>query len=443
MKTGKDTSIARELIAFSLPLILSGLLQQLYNWVDAFIVGHAEGELQLAAVGATSTISVLLINTILGFALGLSVIAAQSCGRGDAGKLRRLLSGFMPILGVGFLLLAVVMILLAEPILRLMDTPPEIFGYAMSYLRIVLLGMPFLACYNLCAALLRAMGDSKSAFYAVLVSSGINVVFDLLFVVALRMGVGGAALATVLAQVGMAAFIYRYIARRHPEMMRRADEARFDRGVLREGMRMSLTPIIQNNVTSAGNLVLQGFMNGFGAVTVLAITTAYRVDSLMLLPILNLGDAMASMTGRAKGAGDLPRVRRCVKNGLLLMLAISLGLAAVMYLFGAQFVSIFGVSGAALEEGGMFFRDLSAFYVLFGMSMVFRGALQGLGDVQGSSLIGIASLAVRILFSYLLRPWLGTRTIAFAESIAWFALLAMMLARFLQVWRREKAAANL
>ncbi|MBQ3575608.1 MAG: oligosaccharide flippase family protein, partial [Clostridia bacterium] len=147
MKQIKQRSIAGELIFFSLPLILSGVLQQLYSWADAFIVGHAEGELQLAAIGATGSISSLLINIILGLTLGLSVMAAQSYGRKDIAKIRKILTGYLPVLASIFFVLSLAVILLAEPVLHLMNTPDEIFDFSGEYLRIVLIGVPFLACY--------------------------------------------------------------------------------------------------------------------------------------------------------------------------------------------------------------------------------------------------------------------------------------------------------
>ena len=182
MTAKANRSMAGELVRFSLPLILSGILQQLYSWADAFIVGHAEGELQLGAIGATHSISYFFINTILGFTLGLSIMAAQEYGRGNYQKVRRILACFLPVLCGAYTLLSACGMLLAEPILRAMDTPGEIFDYSLQYLRIVFMGIPFLSVYNLYAALLRAVGNTKLSFYAVLLSSGLNILLDVLLV---------------------------------------------------------------------------------------------------------------------------------------------------------------------------------------------------------------------------------------------------------------------
>ena len=436
----KKPSTAREMISFSLPLIFSGILQQLYSWADAFIVGHAEGELPLAAIGATTSISYFFINTILGFTLGLSILAAQHYGRKDGDTVRRIMGGFLPLMAAVYAALAAVCYFLAAPILRLMATPGDIFAHALSYLKIVFLGVPFLACYNLFAALLRAVGNTRAAFYAVLLSSLLNVALDVLFVAGLGWGVAGAAIATVLSQIAMTAFIILYTLSRHPALIPHRQEWRPGRAVLAQGLRFGLPPTIQNSVTSLGNLVLQNFMNSFGSVTVLAITTAYRVDSMMLLPIFNLGSAISSMAARAKGATDEAKLRSCFKTGLWLMVAVSGILTVVMFLLGAEFVAIFGVGGEALLIGRQFFRDLSIFYVLFGVGIVLRSVLEGVGDITWCSAIGIGMLGTRILFSYLLRPICAERTIAIAEGVAWTLMLIALILRMNRVRRKTKAA---
>ncbi len=210
MRQSKQESVlgtGKELFLFSVPLILSGILQQLYNWADAFIVGHSVGEEALAAVGATSTITNLFILLITGFTLGLSIYAAYKNGEKEQEEVRGILSSFLLILGVTFLVLSMVGIALAGVILTAMNTSNDMFLPASDYLRVILLGIPVLAVYNLYSALLRALNDSKAPFYAVLISSVLNVVLDILFVSSLSLGVMGAAAATVLSQSAMTVFI--------------------------------------------------------------------------------------------------------------------------------------------------------------------------------------------------------------------------------------------
>lgn len=438
MTAAKQPSVARELVGFSLPLILSGILQQLYSWADAFIVGHVEGELPLAAIGATSAISFFLTNTILGLTLGLSIMGAQHFGRRDQAAVRRILGCFLPLMVGLYAVLAGVALVFAAPILRLMATPADIFDLSFAYLQIIFAGVPFLACYNLYAAMLRAVGNTKAAFYAVLLSSALNVALDVLLVAAFGWGVAGAAWATVLSQAAMTVFIVLYTRRCYPWLCHVRGEKRLDRAVLVQGLHFSVPPAIQNSITSLGNLVLQNFMNSFGSVTVLAITTAYRVDSMMLLPIFNLGAAISSMAARAKGASDSRKIRSCFLTGMALMVGVTAVLTVVMFLFGAQFVSIFGVTGEALAIGRQFFRDLSVFYLIFAVGIVLRSVLEGVGDITWCSLIGVGMLGARILFSYALRSVLGGRTIAIAEGLAWILTFVVLVWR---TWRMHRKTA--
>lgn len=432
-------STARELITFSLPLILSGVLQQLYSWADAFIVGHAEGELALAAVGATSSISFFLINTILGLTTGLSILGAQHFGRGDEEAVSRILRCFLPLFVVLYAVLTALAMVFASPILRVMATPQDIFSLSHSYLSLIFIGIPFLAVYNLYAALLRAVGNTKAAFYAVLLSSLMNIALDALFVAVFGWGVAGAAIATVMSQIAMTVFMIVYATRRYACLRFRL-HGWFDRAIFTQGLRFSVPPAVQNSVTSLGNLVLQNFMNSFGSTTVLAITTAYRVDSMMLLPIFNLGAAISSMAARAKGAQDDRRIQSCFTAGLWLMVGVTAVLTLMMFFLGAEFIAIFGVGGEALMIGRQFFRDLSVFYVLFGVGIVLRSVLEGVGDITCMSLVGIGMLGARILFSYLLRPVLGGCTIAIAEGIAWTLMLMVLVGRTWWMHGKKKRA---
>lgn len=219
MKQYKLESVFRtgkELLFFSLPLIFSGILHQLYNWADAFIVGHSVGEEALAAVGATSTIINLFTLVITGFTLGLSIYAAHKCGENAYEEIRRILSSFLLILGVIFVVLSIAGIGLADFILTVMKTSKDMFIPAKDYLRIILLGVPFLTVYNIYSALLRALNNSKAPFYAVLLSSVLNVILDILFVSVLPFGVIGAAAATVLSQIAMTVFIILYSIKKYP-----------------------------------------------------------------------------------------------------------------------------------------------------------------------------------------------------------------------------------
>ena len=429
--TAKDMtqgSLPRMLIAFSVPLVLSGLLQQLYSWADAFIVGNAEGESALAAIGATTSLFNLFTMLVTGFSSGVSILSAQLCGSGEHDAQRRILFSFSLILGGVCVLLTLTCMPAAHALLRLLRTPADILSQSSAYLSIMLLGLPFIAVYNVHSAVLRGMGDSRAPFLSVLVSSLLNIALDMLLVFGLRLGVRGAAAATLFSQALMTVFIVLY-ARRYEALRLRPSRSLFDRQIVRRGCHLAVPITVQSGVNSVGHLALQNFMNGFGTQTVAAITSAYRIDSIILLPIINLGTAISTAVAQNTGAGKPGRARRGLAAGCAMMTVVSLSLTAVVVLFGGALIAMFGVTEQAARIGADFFRYLGAFYVVFGLCTAIRGYLEGLGDVVFSGAIGIASLAVRIALSYALRGHYGNMVIAWAEGYAWCFMLIMYLAR--------------
>ena len=437
-------NIAKILILFTIPLVLSGLFQQLFNWVDAFIVGNVEGELALAAIGATSAIYNLFITIIVGFTSGLSILAAQQYGMGKLEKLKITLSTFVFLLGGFFTLIAILGIIFTSPILRLLNTPDNLFVIAGQYLRIMFVGIPFLAVYNVYTAMLRGLGDSRAPFLSILISSIANVLLDILFVVILPYGAAGAAVATVISQGAMTLFILVYTSKNYHHLKfqfnrNEMNKKNFiDRNILKEGSEFGLPPSIQAGTSSLGNILLQRFMNGFGEQTVAAITTAYRVDSVILLPIVNFGSGIATVVAQNIGAGNHERANKALKIGLLLMAAISISLTAVVLLTGEYLLAMFGLTQTSVAIGKEFFRAIASFYLVFGLAMAVRGYLEGKGDMVFSGIAGLISLFVRIAASYALAERFGNMVIAYAEALSWVVLLGIYLLRFYYMKRRGK-----
>ena len=431
-------SIARELIGFSLPLILSGVLQQLYNWVDAFIVGHVEGELAMGAVGATTAAVNLFLTAIIGFTLGLNVLMAQRHGAGEDERLPRLLGSFSFALGGVFLLIGALGVFFAGELLELLDTTADMLPLSEGYLSIVFTGMPFLAVYNVYSAALRALGDSRAPFLAVAVSSGVNVALDILLVAVIPWGVRGAAIATVISQIAMTVFMVSYAVRKYPTLRFRPARALFRGGQLREGASFGFPPMIQSCVSALGSMLLQSYMNSFGNDTVTAITTAYRVDTIILLPMINLGSAISTLTAQSHGAGDDARAAKILNVGCLLMAAVSLVLTGIIIPTGGYLIAMFGAGETVVGIGSSFFACIAPFYIIYGLSMAVRGHLEGLGRMVYSSAVGIAALALRIAASYALRSVFWNMTIAYAEAFSWVLMLLLYTLKLLLMRRRHK-----
>ncbi len=432
-------NIGKTLLLFTVPLILSGLLQQIFNWVDAFIVGNTEGELALGGIGAATALYNLFVTVIVGFTSGISVLTAQKYGEGDTEMLPRILSSFVFLLGGIFLPAAVLGILFTKPILLLLHTPNEIFSIAGEYLSILLIGIPFLAVYNTYSAVLRGMGDSRAPFLSVFVCSVINVILDLAFVVGLRYGAAGAAAATVLSQAGMTVFLVGYTVKKYPVLRFRLNRKGIRRELLQKGIGFGLPPAVQSGTTSVGNLILQRFMNGFGEQTVAAITTAYRIDSVILLPVVNFGSGIATVVAQNIGAGNRERAKKVLKTGAVMIAVVSLCLTALLLLAGKALLAMFGLSAEAAAIGTAFFRSIASCYLIYGLAMAMRGYLEGTGDLLFSGIAGIASLGVRITASYLFAAQFGNRVIGYAEAFSWAVLLLIYFTRLL--WSGRNTAA--
>ena len=431
-------AIISAMVRFSLPLILSGVLQQLYSWADAFVVGNVAGEASLAAIGAASTPVNLFVTGVTGFALGLSVLAARYWGIKDRKKLAQLLSVFGILLGSVYAIIAAVSAMCAQSFLLLLHTPAEIISEAGDYMMIVSFGFPFLAIYNVCTAWLRGLENSGAAFFSILLSSVVNIVLDLHLVVRCDFGVRGAAIATVVSQAAMTIFIIIYTIARYAWLKAHMREGALDRSVLRAGMRFGIPSMLQACINSIGGLALQDFMNRFGTQTVTAITTAYRIDTLVLLPITNLSAGISTMTACSDSAGDQIGVRRIHGAGIVLAAAVSLALSAAVIPTGGRLIALFGAGSAAVAIGSAFFRRIACFYPIYGLSMAYRGLLEGYGKMLCSSMIGIVTLGLRIAASYAMADRFGNMSIAYAEMLSWVVRLAMYCAACVTLRRRKK-----
>ncbi len=429
-------SIARTLVLFSIPLVLSGLLQQLYSWADALIVGNFVGEGSLAAIGATGTVTGVFLSVVLGFSTGVSIVVSQAYGAGEKDVISRVTGAFALLLTGASVLLAVLGIALAGPLLRLLRTPSDIFDLSRTYLCIVFAGLPALAIYNIYSAALRGVGDSRTPLMAIAISAVSNVLMDLLLVAVIPMGVAGAAIATALSQWAMAAFLIWYAPRKHPLLRYKIRKDLFDRAVLSRGFSLGVPTTFQSAIRSVGGLLLQNVMNGFGSTTVAAITTAYRIDSLILLPVVNAGAGVSTLVAQNKGAGDLSRAHKGLKAGALIALVSSLVTTAVVVLLGGTLLRLFGITEEAVRIGRDFLFFCAVFYPIFGVQQAFLGFLQGMGDVKFAAFASISSLAVRVLLSYLFADTFGNRIIAYAEMVSWVYCLLICIARYI-VWRRQ------
>lgn len=407
MKDLTQGNETKAIILFALPMLLGNVFQQFYNMVDSFVVGRFVGTTALAAVGTSFPVMFLMIALVMGLTMGTMVIVAQFYGAKDNAKVRAAVDTGYIILFWSGLGMSIVGVLATGPILGLLKVPEEIRPEAATYLRIIFAGMLPMFGYNGIAAILRGLGDSKTPLYLLIAATLVNVVLDLLFVVAFGWGVAGVAWATVISQ-GLS-FLGGLVLLSKNELVRLSPkELRFDKEIFVQSVRIGLPSGIQQTLVAAGMMALSRIVNGFGAPTMAAFAAAGRLDSFAMMPAMNLSQAVSTFVGQNMGAGKTERVKRGHWSAILVGAGISLATSALVILGGRPLMGIFTTDPAVIEIGRSYLFIVGLFYILFSTMFINNGVLRGAGDAMIPMLNTILALwVVRIPCAILFAGPLG------------------------------------
>lgn len=432
-------SPSRLILGFAWPLILGSVLQQGYNLIDAVIVGHFVGVNALAAVGAGSSVIFLILGFCNGCTGGFGIPVAQSFGAGDYSSLRRYVSASFRVSVAISLAVATVTSLLCYNILYWMQTPDVIFHDAYLYLLITFLGIPFTMAYNLLASIIRALGDSKTPFFFLIMSALLNVALDMVFIVAFGWGAAGAAVATVISQAISAVLCYVYMNRHFAILHYESDDEKasdweYQKHLLSIGVPMGL----QFSITAIGSIMLQSANNALGTASVTAFTVAMRIKMFFISPCENLGVAMATYCGQNFGAGEIQRVRSGVYSALgMIAVYVILG-NALMFAFADNLTRLF-VDASETEIIGksvMFLHTSSPFWIFLGTLCVLRYSIQGLGFTRLAMMSGVFEMFARIAASLWLVPSMQFRGVCLGDPMAWVAACVFLVPAMTWVYRR-------
>lgn len=432
----------RHILLFSLPIMAGNLLQQLYNTVDGIVVGNFVSQEALAATGTAGTLALVFLAFAIGFGNGSGIMIAQLYGAKRHDELRGAVStALLLLVGLGALF-SVLGCVLARPLLAgLMNVEAGVvLDEAVVYFAIYAAGLVFQFLYNAVAAILRAVGDSKATLYFLLVSSVINLVLDLVFVICFHWGVAGAAIATVLSQIGSAVVSVVYMFRKYPLFRFRRGEFVFLRDKCLLCLRLGIPTTIQQSIVSFGNVFIQRLVNSFGSAVMAAFTVGSRIENYLFVPAVGINIGMANFTGQNIGAQRFDRVRRGCRSAMLISLAIAVVLELVSYILAEQISLLFGVEGEALALSMSYVRFMSFFFWIFALYMAFLGTLQGSGDVMFTTCCSLTALAVRVTFAYCmvgLFDW-DCSAVWKGMPIGWGCALALSLGRFLSGKWKDK-----
>lgn len=427
-----------QIVQFTLPLLLGNLLQQTYSLVDAAIVGRFLGINALASVGASTSVVFLILGFCTGCCAGFGIPVAQKFGARDYRTMRRCVAVSLQLAMGMSLFLGLVTSLLCADILEWMRTPDTIFHGAFLYLLITFIGIPCTFFYNLLACIIRALGDSKTPFWFLLVASVLNIVLDLLFIIVFGWGVSGAAIATVVSQGISAILCFFYMRQRYEVLRYQAGETRFSRPIARWMLFIGVPMGLQYSITAIGSIMLQSANNALGTVCVAAYTAALRIKMFFMCPFDSLGAAMATFAGQNYGAGKPERVWLGVKASIVLMLGYwAFAFALLMPTAGLMAQLFVDVSQQeVLAYAARFLRVSISFFPLLGLLSVLRFTIQGVGYTNFAMFSGVSEMIARASFSLWVVPVFGFWGICLGDPFAWLCACLFLVPAFVHVYRR-------
>ena len=431
---------ARLIMAFALPMMAGNICQQLYTIVDAAFVGRFAGIDALAAVGAADWLCWLFLGVVMGYTQGFSVLISQRFGAQDEKGVRR--TAAQSVVLTALISLGVISLSqsLMAPILRALHTPEDILPQAVLYLRIIMCGVPIYAAYNVMASMLRAVGDSKTPLFAMLIASFVNIALDGLFVIVFRWGVAGAAAATLIAQ-GSAALYCLKLVRRMPALRFGREDMKWDGALARRLISLGSPTAAQNVIIGLGGIVVQRVINGYGSIFIAGFTATNKLYGIMEMAAVSYGAAIAAYAGQNYGAGKKERLKNGVRSGALMALVTSCAIAAALFAAGSLVLSLFVDPEAARREEVLSVALRYLYFMLAGLFVlyllyVYRSALQGMGDTVTPMLSGGVEMIMRIGVALLLPLWLGQDGIFFAEPSAWLGAEVLLMITYYRKIRR-------
>ena len=400
----------KHIVRFAMPVLAGSLLQQLYNTVDAIVVGNFSGEASLSAVGTTGSFAFLFLAIAIGFSAGNGVVVAQHYGAGNEAQVRENASTgilFLMALGMVFVLLGLVV---ARPaFIYIVNVPESYLDLTLKYFRIYAVGLVFQYGYNIFSSILRAVGDSAATLYFLLIASVMNVVLDLLFVASFRWGVAGAAAATVIAQGASFTAAYVYMTRRYPIFRFKLRDYRWNRPLIRKTVAIGLPISLHMMIVSVGLTLIQRAVNGFGQAMTASFTVGNRIEQYLNLPFNAFQTTLATYTGQNIGAGKLSRVKQGTRQTILISLGMTVMISAMVWLLAGNIITLFGLSDQAAVYCLSHLRTVALVNIILSVYVPLFGVFQGANHSGFPAVVATFSLTTRVLTTYLFKdsPFLG------------------------------------
>ena len=411
------------ILLFSIPLLIGNIFQQFYSMVDTIIVGRFVGVDALAAVGSTGSMTFLVNGFATGLASGFAVLVSQKFGAKDENGLRKAVASAITLTVISVIIVTLVSLIGAKPLLKLMNTPENIMGDAYTYIKIIYGGIVTTVAYNLIASILRALGDSKTPLYFLIVSSVLNVVLDLVFIINFKMGVAGAAYATIISQGVSAILCLVYTYKKFIILRLKKEDFNVKRTYYYKHLKIGIPMALQFSITAIGIMTVQGALNVFGSTVIASYTAASKALQLVMQPAITFGVTMATYCGQNLGAKEYGRIKEGVKECTKKSIITSIIAGVVLIFLGKYFVMMFiSNPDAEILKYAQQVLDISAiFFIPLGLIFIYRNALQGIGDSFVPMMAGVYELVARAIVAFTLPKYLYFMGICLADPVAWLA----------------------
>lgn len=439
-----EGSPAKHILAFTLPMLLGILFQQFYSMVDSMVVGKWIGVEAIAGVGSTGSINFMIIGFCNGLGIGFAIPVARAFGAKDYSLLRKYVANALWLSIAICSVLTVLVTVFCKDILVFMQTPSDILDFAYTYIVIIFIGIPILYAYNLLAAILRSLGDSKSPVYFLIIAALLNIVLDIISVVVLKMGVEGPAIATLISQLVSAVMCYVYMVKKFDILKISGDEWRPSKMRMVTLAAMGLPMGLQYSITAIGSVIIQTSVNAIGTAAVAAVAAGNKIAGLVVCPYDAIGSTMATFVGQNAGVGNHQRIKKGVMSAMIIGSIYSVFSFSVLALFGKQIGLLFLDAGerTILADVHLFLIINSATYVLLLAVNVIRFSIQGMGFSPLAIIAGVLEMIGRSLIALVFVPRFGFIAACFANSMAWICADIFLIPAFFLCCRRLKRMFN-
>lgn len=431
----------KPLILFTIPMVVGNLFQQFYNIIDSIVVGNVIGSEALAAVGASTAVTMLFVMIAVGTGIGCSVVISQLFGARQLEKMKTAISTALISILVFSIALSIIGMCINRGLMRLMGTPENVMAEAVTYLQIYFYGFVFLFLYNAFSAIFNALGDSVKPLIFLIFSSLLNIALDIYFVAKLGLGVAGVAWATLIAQ-GISALLSFSFLIKKLKGIKTGKFVYFDADMLKNMVTVAIPTVIQQSIVSVGMLLIQAAVNRFGSTFLAGYTAATKIDGIAIVPMVAVGNAMSTYVAQNMGAKKPERIGKGYRICLAMAAGIGLIIAVIFFFCGEQFVGLFmdsNTEAEAIAIGARYLSIVSLFYFVMGIMNVSNGVLRGAADMRWFLVCSLANLCARVVLTYAFADITNGMIIMWANPIGWLVGFIIAAARYFQGgWKTKR-----